>query len=198
MGAVRLILVVLIGGSLGLLYLQNRTPELSLTFLGMQSRPLPLALWLVAAVGLGLMTSLILTSLVRLSNFLTSRDLLDEIRELETELDRRRGYPGSAGDRPPTPTPASSQAASSRTIDSNWDEDEEPVKEPLKAPPPPFDQRFASTNPRRRNATEVVDADYRVIVPPPPESSPSVRKDDPDEDDWGFSDEDLDRPSSNR
>jgi uncharacterized integral membrane protein len=61
---------VLVGLFIGLIAvtLQNQTPALSLVFLGMRSQPLPLGIWIVGAIVLGMLTGLILLFLLNGTN----------------------------------------------------------------------------------------------------------------------------------
>jgi len=54
----RLVVAVLILCSLVILATQNLSPSLSLVFLGLRSVPLPLGVWLVAAIALGILTTI--------------------------------------------------------------------------------------------------------------------------------------------
>ena len=64
MATVRLMVVVLILGLVVLLGVQNLAPALPLVFLGGSTPALGLGLWLVGAVGLGALTTLVLTALL--------------------------------------------------------------------------------------------------------------------------------------
>lgn len=64
MTTVRLVIVLLIGGTVVLLAVQNTSPALPLVFLGLQSVALPLAIWMVLAIALGALTTLALTVLL--------------------------------------------------------------------------------------------------------------------------------------
>ncbi len=69
MAILRLILLVAIMGGLALLLAQNWSPVLSLVFLGMQSQPLPLAMWILFSTAAGAVTSLLISILFGLSNY---------------------------------------------------------------------------------------------------------------------------------
>ncbi|QLE57788.1 LapA family protein [Nostoc sp. TCL26-01] len=69
MPLIRLILLVAVMGGLTLLLVQNWSPVISLVFLGMRSQPLPLALWILFSTAAGAGTSLLITSLFKLSNY---------------------------------------------------------------------------------------------------------------------------------
>jgi hypothetical protein len=69
MAVIRLTLLVAALGGLTLLLVQNLSPALPLVFLGMRSRPLPLAVLILFSTAAGAGTSLLITSLFRLSNY---------------------------------------------------------------------------------------------------------------------------------
>ncbi|MBD2500819.1 LapA family protein [Anabaena azotica] len=69
MAVIRLTLLVAVLGGLTLLLVQNLSPALPLVFLGMRSQPLPLALWILFSTAAGAGTSLLITSLFRLSSY---------------------------------------------------------------------------------------------------------------------------------
>ncbi|MEA5571212.1 LapA family protein [Calothrix sp. UHCC 0171] len=70
MAVIRLILLFTVMGGLTLLLVQNFSPALSLTFLGMRSQPLPLAIWILLSVVAGSITSLLVSSLYELADSL--------------------------------------------------------------------------------------------------------------------------------
>ncbi|HEY9802477.1 MAG TPA: hypothetical protein V6D25_19100 [Leptolyngbyaceae cyanobacterium] len=69
MAVIRLTLLVAVLGGLTLLLVQNLSPALPLVFLGMRSQPLPLAMWILFSTAAGAGTSLLITSLFRLSSY---------------------------------------------------------------------------------------------------------------------------------
>lgn len=69
----RLILLLAIAGTITLFTLQNLTPVLPLVFLGSPTPALPLSWWVLGAIAAGALTTLAITSLVGLSNFLTKQ-----------------------------------------------------------------------------------------------------------------------------
>ncbi|MEA5566476.1 MULTISPECIES: LapA family protein [unclassified Anabaena] len=75
MAVIRLILLIAIMGGLTLLLVQNWSPVLSLVFLGMRSQPLPLAMWILFSTAAGAGTSLLITSLYKLSNYFEPRQI---------------------------------------------------------------------------------------------------------------------------
>ncbi|MEA5451311.1 hypothetical protein VB780_22205 [Leptolyngbya sp. CCNP1308] len=64
MATVRLIVVLLVLGAVLLLGVQNLAPALPLVFFGGTTQALPLGIWLTGAVGLGALTTLVLTALL--------------------------------------------------------------------------------------------------------------------------------------
>ncbi|PZV07557.1 MAG: hypothetical protein DCF32_06995 [Leptolyngbya sp.] len=64
MATIRLIVVLLVLGAVLLLGVQNLAPTLPLVFFGGTSQALPLGIWLSGAVGLGALTTLVLTALL--------------------------------------------------------------------------------------------------------------------------------------
>ncbi len=69
MAVIRLIPLVAVLGILTLLLIQNWSPVLSLVFLGVRSLPLPLAMWIFFSTAAGAVTSLLITTLLQVSNY---------------------------------------------------------------------------------------------------------------------------------
>ncbi|MGD1713228.1 hypothetical protein [Dapis sp. BLCC M172] len=69
-----IVLIVVIGG-LALFAWQNGSPSLSLTFLGLKSIPLPLSVWILAALIAGVITYLLIYGTFVLSNYLLKKSL---------------------------------------------------------------------------------------------------------------------------
>lgn len=61
------IAILIIVGGLILFTIQNLSPAISLVFLGMQLPTLPLSVWLLIALFIGIFTSLMIASLFQLS-----------------------------------------------------------------------------------------------------------------------------------
>ncbi len=68
MSAIRLILLLVVLGSLTLLLVYNWSP-VSLAFLGIRTQPLPLAIWILFSLVAGALTSLFITGCFKLSNY---------------------------------------------------------------------------------------------------------------------------------
>ncbi|MCL2923935.1 MAG: hypothetical protein MGF17_04705 [Trichodesmium sp. MAG_R04] len=69
-----IVLIVIISG-LALFVLQNWSPSLQLTFLGLKSMPLPLSIWILSALIAGLITYLLIYNIFELSNYLFKKKL---------------------------------------------------------------------------------------------------------------------------
>lgn len=74
MALIRLFLLLVVLGCLTLLLMQNWSPVLPLRFLGVQSQPLPLAVWILFAVVAGAITALFITACFKVSNLFASSD----------------------------------------------------------------------------------------------------------------------------
>jgi hypothetical protein len=115
MGVIRLILLVAVMGGLTLLLAQNWSPALPLVFFGIKTQPLPLAMWILFSTTAGGFTSLFITSLFKLTNYIA--------------LQQR-------------PTPAKPRFNSPRT--SNQTRTEEPIPRPNSPPPPASKTQYNS------------------------------------------------------
>ncbi|MDJ0674413.1 MAG: LapA family protein [Calothrix sp. MO_167.B42] len=73
MTASRLILLLAVIVISTILLVQNWSPVLSLVFLGMKTRPLPLAIWIVLSISTGALTSWLIATLHQLPNYLGSQ-----------------------------------------------------------------------------------------------------------------------------
>ncbi len=69
MPVIRLFLLLVALGCLTLLLLQNWSPVLPLVFLGAQTQPLPLAVWILISVVAGALTSVAIAGCFKLSNY---------------------------------------------------------------------------------------------------------------------------------
>lgn len=89
MSAIRLILLLVVLGFLTLLLLQNWSPVLPLVFLGTQTQPLPLAIWILIGVAAGGLTSLFISGCFGLSNYFASSKPRKHRPTVETPPPRR-------------------------------------------------------------------------------------------------------------
>ena len=124
MPLIRLVLLLGLAGGLFLLVQFNWSP-LQLTFLGVQTPALPLALWILGAIAAGVITNLLITSLFNVSNYFAVRAARSKFQQAP----QRSGFQA----RPGTPSTdgsfSSSQAATQPIEDdadwNNWDGYEE-------------------------------------------------------------------------
>ncbi|MFM7405317.1 MAG: LapA family protein, partial [Cuspidothrix sp.] len=65
MAVIRLIILLTTILGLIILLVQNLSPALPLTFLGMRTQSLPLALWILFSIIAGMITSVIIISLIK-------------------------------------------------------------------------------------------------------------------------------------
>lgn len=266
MALIRLVLLLGLAGGLFLLVQFNWSP-IQLTFLGVQTPAWPLALWILGAIGAGVVTNLLITSLFGLSNYFAVRAARSRFRQTS----RPSGF--QARSTPPSePRSTYARASTARSTEddadwNNWEGYEEPpdrassVRSPVNDDPiddwetdpnddweddeprdTPRDARSATSRaqtdyeakqePRTSSRQgsvysysyrepkdsgvgkaepvvdkPVVDADYRVIVPPfrPLDAEPETTYDEPtpaeSADDWFEEDDDFEddrRPSRDR
>lgn len=115
----RLLLLLGIAAGLVLFTLSNWTPAISLTFAGLTTPALPLALWVLAAIAAGILTSLMLTALFSASNYFAVREARAEMR-----FNRSSGYqPRPASSSSYTQTSPGSKTPTSQKEDEDEDED---------------------------------------------------------------------------
>lgn len=79
MPAIRILLLMLVLGSVALLALQNLSPVLALVFLGAKTQALPVGVWILAAIATGALAG----SFLQLLSYLQRRPLQARIRKLE-------------------------------------------------------------------------------------------------------------------
>jgi hypothetical protein len=126
MAVFRLILLVTVLGGLMLLLVQNWSPVLSLVFLGMKSKPIPLAIWILFSTAAGAFTTIFVTSLLNLSNSFAGQQRRATPSRSSTTSTRatsqtRREEPAPR----PSPPPSEPQTESRRTRDEpdDWETD---------------------------------------------------------------------------
>lgn len=76
----RLLLLLAIAGTMTLFTVQNLSPVLPLVFLGSPTLALPLSWWILGAIAAGALTTIAVTFLVGLSNFLTGQAIRSQVR----------------------------------------------------------------------------------------------------------------------
>ncbi|OUC12255.1 MAG: hypothetical protein B0A82_23345 [Alkalinema sp. CACIAM 70d] len=158
MPILRLISLLGLTLGLGIFIWQNVTTSLPLVFFGVALGPLPLALWLLLGLLLGTTTTFAITALLKLST--TS---LKFPRWGQRSNDRPR-------DRQPGRNTSRDRSNDRETWDDDWgtetplveDWDEDWDNGPVVDRPQP-DREPQPRQPVRR---DVVDAEFRVIVPP--------------------------------
>lgn len=212
MAVIRLILLVAVLGGLTLLLAQNWSPPLSLVFLGMRTQALPLSLWILFSATAGGFTSILITTLFKLSNLFPGQQPKISSPSPSAATSRpgkanRREEPTPPPKSPPPPASKTNYTTSqefddwdtSRTQNDDWDFEEESEEQPTpktskRGKAPKTDSRsgsvysYSSQEPKNTavgKTESVYDADYRVIIPPykPPTTNQA------DEDDWDFFDD---------
>ncbi|MDJ0799747.1 MAG: LapA family protein [Calothrix sp. MO_167.B12] len=120
----RLILLLVVIGILTILLIQNWSPALSLVMLGMKSKPLPLAIWLVLSITTGALTSWLITNLYQLSNSFGSQKKPSpprrSYRAPRVQQDRRQEATFNTATAPKTPN---KQDSKTQVIEDDWDAD---------------------------------------------------------------------------
>jgi uncharacterized integral membrane protein len=171
--SVRVVLLLITILGLGGLVAQNLSPQLPLVFLGWRSLPLPLGYWLLIAVGLGVLTGILILGLLRLSRYLTWRQMLSS-----GDRSTASGQSKTGGN------PRSASTAQSFYTDPADEFDDQPVDRANhlreewsyeKAQPERKGRQSGSTYSYSYKDAQasgagrpesVYDADYRVITPP--------------------------------
>lgn len=210
MAVIRLILLVAVLGGLTLLLAQNWSPALPLVFLGMRTQPLPLALWILFSTAAGAFTSILITTLFKLSNLFAGQPQKTPSKSAPTSPPRSANRRKEPTPPPASPPPPSGKAAHSTSQefddwetpnqDDDWDFEEQPEQAPTdiaeerqRAPKSSSQSgsvySYSYQEPKNTavgKTESVYDADYRVIIPPyqPPTTNQA------DEDDWDFFDDD--------
>lgn len=212
----QLIGLVLVLGSLVILFFQNRTPEIAIQFLGLQTVALPLAVWVVTATALGLFVGWLIAGLLQMTfvfykpRFNLGRRATPSTRyDSTSEEDRQTWVEGDddldediandmSGKNRVYEAPQSPRVSlqdGSRYSYSYRDSRQRDLDDEDEEPDEPDQPELEAP----RVVGKTVDAEYRVLVPPPPESG--VRFDSPrdrmesdwareerDTDDWDFND----------
>ncbi|MGJ5674577.1 MAG: LapA family protein [Nostochopsis sp.] len=140
MALLRLTLLVAIMGGLALLLAQNWSPILPLVFLGVQTKSLPLAMWILFSTAAGAATSVVISGLFQLSGYLAvpqrSTSAAPKSRKTTARSDRSTQEKSadshsSYTSPPPSATKTSSQSNADDDWDTNnnedWDFEEDPT-----------------------------------------------------------------------
>ncbi|WP_353931023.1 LapA family protein [Okeanomitos corallinicola TIOX110] len=225
MPGIRLTLLAVVLVGLIILLVQNLSPALPLVFLGMRTRPLPLALWILLSITAGGLTSFLVSILFKLTNNLSVPAQSSSTSFKSTAKPPRVNRNTRAEN---IPSSSSSQASVGKNDDGedddfddwdlddnqadDWDfEETRQVTQPQTTPDKTTSKNSArsdsvysynSQTPKNTGVgkTEsVYDADYRVIIPPYPSSTTNQSDDDQySDDDWDFfEDDDLEDDHKN-
>jgi uncharacterized integral membrane protein len=187
-----IILFTLLGGLI-IFLVQNLSPSLPLVFLGMRSKQLPLGLWILFSLTAGIITSLVITTLLKFTTFTNIQ--------------------ASQNKSTPTRQPSVKNARTSNNFTpsvneddddfddwENSDDDEEwdirdnyrtSSKTSRDQPRSSSVYSYSSQSPENTavGKTEIIyDANYRVIIPPVEERINDINNQ--DEDDWSFFEDD--------
>jgi uncharacterized integral membrane protein len=217
MNIIRLILLILPIAALALLLLQNWTPMLPLVFLGTQTQPLPLGMWILLSTTAGALTSLLITSLFQLANYFSGSK--PATRRPSAYSQRASSTPAeeSRYQTPASPPPEHNTTDTTTDFVDDWDLDNKNVDWDIEAQQAPTpnpqstevrDSNTYSQNQQPKSSSQsgsVYSYSYRESkksgnrktesiydadyrVIVPPYQPPQTEQ--ADEDDWGFFDED--------
>ncbi len=123
MAVIRLILLVAVLGGLTLLLVQNWSPDLALVFLGIRTKTLPLAIWILFSTAAGAFTSLFVTSLFKLSNYLGGQSTKTSSNSRFTSPRKPSRVEESTTRTGTGATPMGVKTESSRNPSDDWDMD---------------------------------------------------------------------------
>ncbi len=182
MPIIRLILLLGIAGTLLLFALQNWTPSMQLVFLGIRSPAFPSSLWVLGAIAAGILTALVIAGLFRLTGFTAQRQVKGRkpASFAQNPANRSAYQAPRETERTQTRTPwqAKPPSASVRQDESgsDWEDDAsdwfDDEADDLPKNWEPDTRRRADyqaetrSEPGAAKPESVVDADFRVIVPP--------------------------------
>ncbi|PSB19003.1 hypothetical protein C7B65_13390 [Phormidesmis priestleyi ULC007] len=182
MPIIRLILLLGIAATLLLFALQNWTPSMQLVFLGIRSPAFPLALWVLGAIAAGILTALVIAGLFRLTGFTAQRQVRGRKPASFAQNPANRYAYQAPKETEPAQTRTAWQAkppsASVKQDEdgSDWEDDasdwfdDEADDRPKNWEPDTRRRTDYQAEARSDSSTEkpesVVDADFRVIVPP--------------------------------
>ncbi len=122
MAVIRLILLVAVLGGLTLLLVQNWSPAISLVFLGVQTQPLPLAIWILFSTATGAFTSILIATLFNLSNYFGGGQRQTPDRRSTTSARAKANRREEPTSRPASsPPPASKKEEPSSDVFDDWE-----------------------------------------------------------------------------
>ncbi len=198
MPILRLILLLGMAAILLLFTLQNWAPSMQLVFLGMRSPAFPLALWILSAIAAGILTTLAIAGLFRLTGFTAQRQGRRQNRRSasaaqssSTDYYQAPREPESAQTRTAWQAPSTSQEGRSDWEEDasdwfdesddrpqNWESDRQRTDSQQSRSSRSNYSYGAPQDSESRKPESVVDADFRVIVPPHRNLDPDKRDDD--------------------
>lgn len=111
MAVIRLILLVAVLGALTLLLVQNWSPVIALVFLGMRSKPLPLAIWILFSTAAGAFTTVVITILFNLSSYFERQQRSTPFRSSAKPPRQNQ----TRSEQPKSPRPSDPPPSNSRT-----------------------------------------------------------------------------------
>lgn len=200
MSAIRLGLLLIIVLGLAGFTLQNMTPQFSVVFLGWRSPTFPLGYLILGGLGSGIVTGLLLLTLLRLNRHLVWRQLqtrqsvdFEPEFDAEPDVDQWQNEPQSSSvpqDTPPKPPPAAKSPPVDQANYLREDWSYEAEQKPKSGSQAGSSYSYSYRDSQRSGVgrrESVYDADYRVIVPPQTGS---------EDDDYGFDDEEEDGDQS--
>lgn len=170
MAVLRLVLILAVAGILAIFTLSNSTVPMSIVFLGVRSPTLPLSLWILGGIALGIATTAAINVLFGLTRFTARRS---ERKTVRHSTQPTGVYPYSQQPGQPSRSTASEDA-------DDWFSDggDDWTDEPRNPPRRDFESRQDPASGSQSGSTysytyrkpaappEVVDADYTVIKPP--------------------------------
>jgi len=166
--------------------LQNLSPAIPLVFLGLRSQPIPLTFLLLGAIAAGVVTGLVILSLLTFANYLAQRQLRSRVRERE-----------ATGRSSPRTASASRQASYYQTESDSEPIDASGFRSSEAAPQPQtsyqsgttYSYGYRDTNQSGVGRREsVFDAEYREVTP----SSQPLSQNEDGDDDWDWEDDSTD------
>ena len=181
-----LVALLLVLSGIALFVQQNWSPSLALVFLGNRSQPLPLALWIVAAIGFGVITTIVVSLLLRETGSqedeVIARDRAETSRSpRQPRYDDEEEEAWEDGDWQGTGATDRRQergAAPPKPASTPAPQDSPPGGSPRSSPPPTGPettlQSGSTSLPERpppattAKPEGVYDAEFRVLVPPYP------------------------------
>ncbi|TAF11286.1 MAG: LapA family protein [Nostocales cyanobacterium] len=213
MAGIRVILLVVVLGGLTLLLVQNFSLALPLVFLGMRTQPLPLALWILFSIAAGGLTSFLITTLSKVTNYFAppasaSKSTTTAPRVKTTAREETIPPPASPRRSVDETDYTTSNEFDDWETDPNQGNDWDVEEPPQTSSPKTYPNQQASKNASQSDSVysyssqspkntgvgkteSIYDADYRVIIPPY-QPQTTNQSDHQSDDDWGFfEDEDF-------